>query len=449
MITWQDLVAVGANEDDRAEFVRKVINDHKSSDLYRNAVLAKKYDRHENVTIHDYQKLLYTISGKAVPDNISANYKIGSNFLNIFTTQQNQYLLGNGVKWTKKDTIEKLGEDFDTQLQTAGKKALLGGVSFGFFNNDHLEVFDVLEFAPMYDEETGALKAGVRYWQIDSSKPIRATLYEIDGYTEYIWGSRTEKDGLFVPKRTYLSRIQTTEADGTEIIDKMNYPSFPIVPLYANIYGQSELIGIREGIDCYDLIKSGFANDLDDASQIYWILKNSGGMGDVDLARFINRMKTVHAAVVTGDEAEATAHTMEVPYESRVALLERLEKDLYRDYMALNVYQLASGAITATQIEAAYEPFDYKSSEYEYFVLRFITGILAIAGIDDKPTFTRSRIVNTQEEIQSLVQSAMYLSPEYVTRRILSLYGDIDATEEVLKQMDMQSFESFTGAVEE
>ena len=154
MITWQDLVAVGANEDDRAEFVRKVINDHKSSDLYRNAVLAKKYDRHENVTIHDYQKLLYTISGKAVPDNISANYKIGSNFLNIFTTQQNQYLLGNGVKWTKKDTIEKLGEDFDTQLQTAGKKALLGGVSFGFFNNDHLEVFDVLEFAPMYDEET-------------------------------------------------------------------------------------------------------------------------------------------------------------------------------------------------------------------------------------------------------------------------------------------------------
>ena len=68
--------------------------------------------------------------------------------------------------------------------------------------------------------------------------------------------------------------------------------------MWGNANKQSELVGIREQIDCYDLIKSKFANDIDDASQIYWILQNAGGMDDIDLTRFVERMKTVRAAVV-------------------------------------------------------------------------------------------------------------------------------------------------------
>ena len=39
---------------------------------------------------------------------------------------------------------------------------------------------------PLYDEENGALRAGIRYWQVDETKPLRLTLYEEDGFTEYI-----------------------------------------------------------------------------------------------------------------------------------------------------------------------------------------------------------------------------------------------------------------------
>ena len=440
--TYQDLVAVGTDETNRMDFVRTVIFSHQNSEEYKTAVIAQEYDRQQNTTIVNYQKLLYTISGQAVPDNYSANYKLCSNFFNRFVTQQNQHLLGNGASFNDKSQKKKLGSDFDTMLQTLGRYALVDGVSFGFWNYDHVEAFRITEFAPLYDEETGGLMASVRWWQIDPVKPLRATLYEPDGYTEYIW--RDNKGEILKPKRAYVVNVRTSEADGMEILDGENYPSFPIVPMWANLAHQSEIVGIRSQIDCYDLIKSGFANDLDDASQIYWTIQNAGGMDDIDLAKFIERMRTVKAAVVEDDGAKAESHTVEVPYASREALLDRLRNDLYEDFMLLDVKNITAGAATATEIKASYEPMNNKVDMYEYCVLDFLKRLFFVAGIEADVTFTRSAIVNAQENIQVLIQAAQYLSQEYVTSKILEILGDADKTEEVLAQMAEEELNRFS-----
>lgn len=448
MLTYQDLLQTGEGEKERADFAKRVITDHRASDLYKTASIADDYDRHKNRTIVQFQKLLYTVSGKAVPDNYSSNYKLASRFFNRFVVQQVQYLLGNGVTWQADGTADRLGQRFDTRLQELAKAALVGGVAFGFMNLDHLEAFSVLEFAPLYDEENGALCAGVRFWQIDDDKPLRGTLYEMDGYTEYFWSSKVEPaepwqkiaDGVYsIGKRPYVLRVRESAAEGTEIYDGENYPAFPIVPLWGNPHHQSEIVGIREQIDCYDLIKSGFANTVDEASFIYWTLKNNGGMDDVDLAQFVERIKTVHAANLPAD-AQAEAHTQEAPYASREALLDRLRRDLYDDYMALDTKELAAGAVTATQIRAAYEPMNSKADEFEYCVRDFLDGILAVLGIQgEEPTFTRSKIVNVQEEVTTVLAAASYLDQTYVTEKVLTLLGDGDRTDEVLKRMDADS----------
>lgn len=439
MKTYQDLIKVGEGDEAKMDFMRAVITEHKASNLYRTAVIADDYDKQQNTTIRNFQKAVYNLQGKPVDDIWSANYKLASNFFKRFVTQQNQFLLGNGVSWQNDATGKKLGDDFDTRLQEAGRAALVGGVSFGFWNYDRLMVFSVLEFAPLYNEENGALMAGVRFWQIDDDKPLRATLYELDGYTDYIWENGA--GAVLTPKRSYIQMVRFTEADGAEIYDGQNYPSFPIVPLWGNPHHQSELLGIRAQIDAYDIVKSGFADDLDTA-QIYWVLHNTGGMDDVDLAQFIERLHIVHAAAV--DDAAGTgvdAHTVEIPHESREKLLDRLTKDLYKDYMALDVENIASGAATATQIRAAYEPMNSKADEYEYCVHEFVKGILAVAGIDDSPTFTRSMMVNVQEEVQTLIQAAQYLPAEYVTQKILTIFGDIDRTEEILQEIAAEDIE--------
>ena len=433
--TYQDFLEVVENETELKHFVRQIIGEHKNSDLYADADIAYQYAKHRNVTIGQYQKLLYTISGQAVPDNFSACWKMASNYFFRFVTQEVQYLLGNGITWRDKSTKDKVGINFDQQLQKLGKNALIGGCAFGFWNYDHLDVFNLLDFAPLYDEENGALMAGVRFWQLANNKPLRATLYELDGYTEYIW--RPGEDGeILKNKRPYIARTSTTEADGTEIYDYDNYPGFPIIPLWGNQNRQSELVGLREQIDCYDLIKSGFANDLDDASQIYWVIQNAGGMDDIDLTKFVERMKTVKAAVVEDNGAKAEAHTVEVPYASREALLTRLSKDLYRDAMALDTEEIAGGAITATQIRAAYEPLNSKTDEFEYCVYDFVDKMLKIAGIqNEKPTFTRSMMLNRSEEIDSVLKAAQFLDADYVTQKLLTIEGDGDMADEMVKKM--------------
>lgn len=167
MKTYQDLLKVGENEADRKNFVRTLINEHKSSKDYRIAKEAYDYFRHRNVTISDYQKLLYTVTGEAIPDNYSANFKMASRHFYRFIVQEVQYLLGNGVTWNNEDTEDKLGtqrKPFDSQLKKAAKAALWGKVAFGFYDNDHVEVFDYLEFVPLFDEMDGSIKAGVRFW---------------------------------------------------------------------------------------------------------------------------------------------------------------------------------------------------------------------------------------------------------------------------------------------
>ena len=446
MYTYQDLLKIPENDaKQRMYFVRDVINQHKSSEAYLMAVKGCQYNAKRNSSIINYQKTLRKLDGREVIDKWSPNHKTTRNFFAYFTTQQNQYLLGNGVTWNEDSTAEALGDDFDTQLQRAGKKALVEGEAFGFFNLDHVEVFGLTEYAPLYDEENGALRAGVRFWQVDASKPLRATFYEEDGYTEYIFNERqdvkkTDETGRILKDKTpYKLKVRTTEADGTEIYDGENYPVFPIVPLWANEEKQSELVGIQEQIDAYDLIKNGFLNDLDTA-QIYWILKGAGGMDDTDLVKFLERIHTTKMASLDDDQS-AEAVTVDIPYAAREQLLTRLETDLYKDYMALNIDEIKGGAVTATQIEAAYEPLNSKADMYEYQVIKFIKGILAVAGIDDDPSFTRSKLVNVNESVGTVLQAADMLDDEYVTEKILNLLGDGDMVDEVLERMEADELE--------
>ena len=430
---WEDLQAAQrTGEKGIADFVKNAIGEHCASKLYVDAVTAYEYFKKRNVTITQYKKMLYRLTGEAVADNISANHKFCNGFFPIFVRQENSFLLGDGVTFNDDATKEKLGGDeFDKDMYCAGEYALWGAVSFVFYNFDHLDVFRVTEFAPLYGEEDGALHAGIRFWQVADDKPLRATLYEADGYTEYIYreGSNGE---ILTPKRAYTQIVRTSVADGVEIMDGENYPSFPIVPLWANREHQSELTGLSEKIDGYDLIQSGFANDLDSASEIFWIVQNAGGMDEVDLAKFLDQIRRVHAAVVEDNDAKAEAHTVELPYQARQAGLQDIRDSLYRDAMALDTDKITAGNITATAINAAYENLELKCDGYEYCVSECIKGLLDLIGVDDSPTYHRRKTTNQPEITNMILAAAQYLDDETILKHLPFL--NIDEIDEIMNR---------------
>ena len=438
MKTYQDLVEA----DNIMAFVLQAIQEHKASEMYVTAQIADAYFRKKNTTIKNYERTITTIKGVKVQDRYSPNHKVASGFFKRFVTQQVQFLLSNGVTWNDNNVF---GNAFDIQLQRAAKQALIGAVSFGFWNLDKLQIFKITEFVPLQDENTGALRAGIRFWQIADNKPLRATLYEEDGYTEFAWNRREGNQKLqgevLKEKQKYIYKTSASEIDGIEIREGYNYPSFPIVPLWGNEEHESEIVGIRDGIDAYDLIKNGYENDLDEA-QLYWIIKGAGGMDNDDLAQFLDRLKTVRAAA-PADGQEVEAKTVEIPHEARETLLNRIERDLYRDYMALDTRELSIRNATATEIKAAYADIDEKASDFEYMILDFLREIMNIAGVDDDPSFTRNYIVNTQEEVTTVVSAAPYLTEDYVTEKVLTILGDGDKAEDMIKQRQADSINRF------
>lgn len=447
MRTYEDLLENSSNEIMKRDFVFTSISQYKSSNEYRKALIANEYYERKNTTITTYQKWLYKLSGEAVPDNYSANFKFCNGFFPLFLKQEVSYLLGNGVTFNDENTKSKLGgKRFDTDLINIGKKALWGGIAYGFLNLDHIDIFSALEFVPFWGEEDGALHAGIRFWQLDPSKPLRATLYEEDGYTEYIYRKATRQDKqtfeILQDKRSYVQIVKESKADGREIEDGYNYKGFPIVPLYANDNKQSEFEGLQEKIDGYDLIQSGFANDLDEASQIYWTIKNAGGMDDVDLAKFIERLKVVKAAVVDEDGSQAEAHTVEVPYNARMQALQELRNSLYADAMAVDTQQIASGNITATAIRAVYTNLDLKCDDFENCVNQFIYGLLDLLGIDDAPTYKRNKIVNISEETQIILSAANYLDDTTILKHLPFLSPDeIETIQLAREKEDIDRYE--------
>ena len=424
------------------EFVLDAISEHKGSDLYKTAYDAELYYKHQNPTIMRFQKWVYNMYGQKVPDIWSPNNKIASNLYNYFTTQAVSYLLGNGVTFKNEASKDKLGKDFDKKVQDVATHAKNGGVAFGFWNLDHLECFDLTEFVPLYDEDDGGLKAGIRFWQIDDQKPLRATLYELDGYTDYI-KRKNEDVSILNDKRAYTQIVRKNDIEGETILDGAPPAGFPIVPLW-NINRQSDIVGNRGTIDAYDLMVSGLINNVSDGEFIYWILKNCGGMDSVDDARFIEQVKLTRVAHADGDDgASVEAHNVSVEFEATAEALDRLTNQLYTDFMALNVQGLSAGNKTATEITAAYEPINQKTDQFEYQVTEFINGILALAGIEDEPTYTRSQMSNQGEMLEMVLQAAEYLDDEYVTTKILTLLGDADKAQEVLKRKDAEAADRY------
>lgn len=447
MYTYQDFMSAGGGK----EGVMAAIGSHKASELYRIAMIADEYDRQLNTTITGLTRKLYTIKGQKMTDTISSDNRLASNFFNRLNTQRMTYSLGNGVSFNQPgedgdDTVkERLGHRFDHDLMEWGYHALIHGTCFGFWNVDRLHVFPITQFAPLYDEETGALMAGVRFWQLESTRPMTAVLYEVDGYTVYRDGTGGLEE--VEPKRAYVEHLSVTDAGGTMVEYGENWSALPIIPMHGSRLRQSTLIGLRNLIDAYDIIRSGFANTVQDCATVYWIVENSGGMSDRDLAEFRDKLFGLHIANIDSDGgSRLTPYTQDVPHEAHAAILDELRRGIYESFGALDVHEVSAGS-TNDHIDAAYQPMDENADDFEHQVSVAVIQLLSLLGIDDEPVFKRNRISNQKEQVEMVMQEAPFLDHATILRKLPNI--TVDEVSAIIDASAAESIDRLMGVSDE
>ncbi len=412
-VTWQDYL--GAK--DRETMLLEAIQRYKSSPGFLHALEANCYFRGENPQIarktilraHKIEGL--DPSGRrrvrpAVRDVVGN--RIASAFLFRFVTQQNQFLLSEGVSLPEEEK-RILGADFDHQLERLGECALLHGCAWGFWNADHLEVIESAKnaytgFFPLLDEMTGEMMLGVQFWQIAPERPMYIRIFDQEGVRIF----REERKLLtLVSELEPYRRTLYEDALESRIVAEAGYGRIPLIPLMANVEGKSELTpAIKHKIDAYDAILSDFADNLERANDVYWVLNNFGGTMDevAELLEQINKVKAVvNYSDVSGSGATAEPRTIEVPYAARREALDLLERALYQDYMALNMDALTGGSLTNVAIHAACANLNLKADRYEWQLRRFVQTLLAMLG---HPTgdirFNRQCIANESETVADI-----------------------------------------------
>ena len=413
-VTYQDWLAAA----DRDRLLLTAIDRYKASRDFRGALEAGDYFRGCNSAVA--RKTILRARKIETRDNSGrkrirtgtedvVGNRIGSGFLFRFITQQNQFLLANGCILRDSETKARLGADFDHQLAALGERALIHGVSWGFWNVDHLEVLEAARdsrsgFFALMDEMTDEAMLGIQFWQITPDKPMYIRLFEMDGVTVF----KVEKSLLIpmMPKRPYIVTMRS-DALGDEVLSTGNYQRLPIIPLYANTERHSELTpAIKAKIDAYDNILSDFADNLDRANDVYWVLNNFGGTTD-DIAQMLEEIQRIKAVANlsdgTGSSSTAEPHTIEVPYAARQTALDILERALYQDYMALNIDALTGGSLTNVAIRAATANLNLKADRYEWQVFRFVQQLLSLLGVTtEEIRFQRQCIANESEMVADI-----------------------------------------------
>ena len=459
MITFQDY----ERADNKTKWLQSAIMTYRNSPEYKKAFEEQEYMAGRNVEIMNVTRIIYNMAGLPETDFTKHNFKIRNRMIHRLVTDRCSYSLGNGVSFASKkkeivngervtvdQTKNTLGDRFDRALNRTAYWALSNGESYLYVHMGHNKqewqytLFKKTEFLPLYDEDTGALRGGVRFWSLDWGKrPITAVLYTEKGYTKY--KTPEKKYGISALKlvedlKPYIETVEESEAFGEEITGESSMPMLPIFPLYSGESRQSALDNMKPKIDAYDMILSGFANDVVDIPQVYWLISGAMGMTDADKRQLLDRLILQHMAVVDGENSKIQGYTQDIPVEARERSLKQLRNQMYEDWGGFDVHTIEAGS-TNDHIDAGYWPMDEEADAFEYEIIDFIQNILEMMGIQDTPQFKRNRVSNQNEQTQMVVSAANWLDDQTVLEKLPFI--TVDEVDVILARKDADSFSRF------
>lgn len=282
-----------------------------------------------------------------------SNFHTINGFHRMLVDQKVSYLLGRkpvikAVSEDRKkgDELEKVierkcGEDFNSVLQ----ELVIGASNKGFetlhvyYDEKGKLKFTVVpaeEVIPIYDSRyENELEQLIRYYDTviirNGQKYIRkrvewwtkddVTYYVEDNSRNFIldrsiganpcphwWGIYTE-DGY----------EKTREAHG--------WGRVPFIILKNNLRGTTDLEGIKNLIDAYDLISSEGVNNLNDLVDLYWVIQGYGGETAAAIAKKLQINKAVH---ISDSGGAVEAKQTELSMDGRLQFMKMLRRDIFQ-----------------------------------------------------------------------------------------------------------------------
>lgn len=193
-----------------------------------------------------------------------------------------------------------------------------------------LAVVDAAQIIPIYEPGFKDNKLAGFWWIYDSydDNADEITVFEFwdDEKCTSFYIEKGETHDLDSNLKTYdifrLIDLSTRESIG---MTNEYAHGFGCVPLFAfrnNPQESIDLDKVKQQIDVYDKVMSGFVNDADDVQEIIFVLTNYGGEDKNEFLTDLKRYKMIQLESDEESKGELTTLAIDIPVEARSKILE-------------------------------------------------------------------------------------------------------------------------------
>lgn len=432
------------------EEIRRFIDEDNASPLKQRAREGQRYyeGRHD---ILDYRLFYWNDDGKLVEDKTRSNVKIPHAFFTELVDQGTQHILSSkdGIFYSEDEQLQKFldlyfnkNRAFKAELSETitGQQAKGFDYMFAYKGADDRLTFENADCLGVVEVEGRFADDGkdqriYRYVdRIDKDGHTQWKILVIDDENTYYY---CQSDGGEIKTDETAAINPKPHALYTDKKGKLYTKDFGMLPFFRLDMNKKRvglLPAVKLLIDDYDIMASSLTNNLIDFDNPLHVVKGYNGN---DLDELQQNFKTKR--IVAVDESGGIeVHTVDIPYEARVAKLELDERGIYKFGMGLNMAGLKDTAATTNiAIKAAYSLLELRCKKMLEQIEKFLEEILEVvlAEINEQNgtaytveqvdfVFQPEIMTNAQENAQIELTDAQRKQTEITT--LLNLAAHLD-----------------------
>lgn len=437
------------------EVIKKLVstNRKRHREMMREANVAERYYRKKN----DIRKK--GARGQDADGNPmrSADNRIPSNFYNILVNQKASYLFSDPPIFdTENESANKIirdvmGDNFSKVCKDLCVKASNCTIAWLHYwedenGNFRYAVIDPKQVIPVWtDDLEKELSAVLRIYDMYNEKGRKLNIYEYwdKESCHAFYKEARDAIGSLKPYDVFMAAGAPPGSD--TYFFTHTFEEVPFIPFPNNTEGENDLNDVKELIDAYDKVYSGFLNDLEDIQEVIFVL---AGYEGEDLKDFLQKLKKYKTVKVDGeDESKGGLNTLtiDIPVEAREKMLAMTRKSIFEQGMGIDPDPQNFGNSSGVALSYLYSLLELKSglmeTEFRPGFGRLVRAICRHAHItvgNVTQTWTRTSVRNDAELASIAQQSVGILS----NKTLLGNHPWVTDADQELKQLKKESEEA-------
>lgn len=437
------------------EAIKKLVKASRKrhSEMVREANVAEQYYRKKNDILKKGAR------GQASDGNPmrSADNRIPANFYNILVNQKASYLFTDppvfdtGNETANKAVQAVLGDGFSKACKDLCIKASNCTIAWLHYweNEDGIfrySVIDSKQIIPIWTDDLEKELSGILrvYDQIDEEGK-KWNIYEYWDKECCRSFHKRSRDIMDAMKPYDMYGVSVDQPNGEFGTMPHNFGEVPFIPFPNNAEGGNDLNDVKELIDAYDKVYSGFLNDLEDIQEVLFIL---AGYEGEDLEEFLQKLKKYKTIKVDSDEdgkGGLSTLTIDIPVEAREKMLAMTRKSIFEQGMGIDPDPQNFGNSSGVALSYLYSLLELKAglmeTEFRPGFGQLVRAICRHEGVHVESivqTWTRTSVRNETELASIAQQSTGILSQ----KTILSNHPWVTDVDKEIEQLNKEEAET-------